>query len=159
MLKAVSIHRIGAVKCLFAPRLAASLAVFIASSAQCADIAHTANEACACKSAEAAASAPALWVVEGPFEPDPARTSCDSSYPEAARRAGAIGRTVLEYVINPNGVVQRIAVLESSGVTREHRMLDRAAIKNIATCPMLVDPEHPLSQPQTFKLTFNWILD
>jgi protein TonB len=97
-------------------------------------------------------------VVEGPFEPDPTRTSCKASYPEAARRANATGTTVLEFVINPNGVVQRISVLESSGVTREHRLLDKAAINNIATCPFLIDPKHPPSEPQTVKLTFNWRL-
>lgn len=147
----------GAVKSLFIPRLAASLAVVIVSSGQCADIAHTAS--CECSSVPAAASAPALWVVEGPFKPDPTRTSCEAGYPAAAQRAGAMGTTVLEYVINPDGVVQRISVIESSGLTREHRKLDRAAIDNIATCPILIDPKHPLSEPRTVKQTFNWVLD
>src|SRR5215471_18800595 len=58
------LHRIGAVNRFAAPRLAASLAIIIVSSAHCAELAQTATAAAsAITFAPAAASAPALWVV------------------------------------------------------------------------------------------------
>ena len=108
--------------------------------------------------AAASAEPSAGQVFEGPFEPDLSRKSCVPVYPEAAIRAGAVGTTVVEMVMDGAARIQRITVVKSAGYTREHKMLDRAVVHNLATCPFTRDPNVAAPDLQTITVTFDWKL-
>ncbi|MEK8051300.1 TonB family protein [Ideonella sp. DXS22W] len=54
-------------------------------------------------------------------------------YPAAALRAEASGTTRLRLTVDPSGVVSKADVINSAGPTREHRLLDRAAVSQMAS--------------------------
>ena len=55
-------------------------------------------------------------------------------YPPAAARAGAMGTTRLRFTIDAHGQVIDAEVVEASGPTREHRILDNAAKEAFSHC-------------------------
>ncbi len=55
-------------------------------------------------------------------------------YPAAAMRAGAMGETRLRLDLDASGEVQDAIVLRRSGPTREHRLMDRAAMDALMRC-------------------------
>lgn len=52
----------------------------------------------------------------------------------AAKRAGAHGNTVVQYLLSVDGSVAVASVLKSSGNTREHKQLDRMSIEAVRAC-------------------------
>lgn len=54
-------------------------------------------------------------------------------YPAAALRAEATGTTRLRLSVDPTGLVTKADVVNSAGPTREHRLLDRAAVAQMAS--------------------------
>jgi protein TonB len=56
------------------------------------------------------------------------------SYPRNARRSQAEGDTVISYTMDTTGVISEAKIERSSGMTREHRELDRAALEAVLAC-------------------------
>ena len=56
------------------------------------------------------------------------------TYPRAARRVQATGTTRIRFEIDAMGRVVEARVMRSAGPTREHRLLDRAAVDALARC-------------------------
>lgn len=85
---------------------------------------------------------PAPPVVEAP--PAPPRVavaarlevaSCEKpDYPAAALRADATGTTKIRFAVDADGRVVRADLENPSGASREHRLLDRAAIDALSRC-------------------------
>ena len=63
---------------------------------------------------------------------------CRPEYPAAAARTGATGVSHLRFTIAPSGRVMNAQILQPSGPTREHRLLDQAAAAALAQCPVTV---------------------
>ena len=55
-------------------------------------------------------------------------------YPTAARRAQAEGVTRIRFSIDASGAVSRADIERASGPSREHRLLDRAAVEALSAC-------------------------
>ena len=64
-----------------------------------------------------------------------AEAICKPEYPEAALRAQVQGVSVLVFHVDERGKVTGGEVLRSSGRSREHRMLDKAALYALMLCP------------------------
>ncbi len=80
-------------------------------------------------------------------------------YPRAARRAEAQGLVVVTYTMDVNGVVSDAKIEKSSGVTREHRMLDKATLDAVLACkgtPGTVDGK---AQTTSGRIEYNWTLN
>ena len=55
-------------------------------------------------------------------------------YNAAARRADAQGTVVVVYTMDTSGVISDARVEKSSGVSREHKMLDRMTLEAVQAC-------------------------
>jgi protein TonB len=62
---------------------------------------------------------------------------CQPDYPGAALRAGVEGTSAIRFTITPTGRLTVAEVVQSSGPTREHRLLDNAFKAAIVKCPFL----------------------
>jgi protein TonB len=63
---------------------------------------------------------------------------CRPDYPAAAQRAGATGVTRIRFSVDASGRIAGSQILQSSGTTRENRMMDKAAAEALAQCPVQV---------------------
>jgi TonB family protein len=89
-----------------------------------------------------------------------ADSSCRPEYPPAAIRAMAQGRTVMSFDVDAAGQVTQSTIVQASGPTREHRMLDTSAAAALSRCR--IDPArdsdgHPV--PGSFAVTYDWKID
>jgi periplasmic protein TonB len=83
--------------------------------------------------APAAPPAPAV----APVAAQPAITNvsaCKPEYPQAALKAEASGTTAIKFTIDATGKVVSADVVKTSGASREHRLLDRAAVTSLSGC-------------------------
>ncbi len=55
-------------------------------------------------------------------------------YNAATRRAEAQGSVVVAYTMDTSGVISEARIEKSSGVTREHKMLDRMTLEAVQNC-------------------------
>ena len=62
--------------------------------------------------------------------------ACDKpEYPAAAARAEATGTTKIRFTVDAAGKVSKADIEKASGSSREHRLLDRAAVDALSKCP------------------------
>lgn len=77
------------------------------------------------------------------------------AYPDAAFQARATGVTVVTFTVDANGAVTSTSVSRSSGGTKEHQMLDNAAMALVRQCKF---PAMPGKPPGTAAIEYNWAL-
>jgi protein TonB len=85
---------------------------------------------------------------------------CRPEYPVAALRAGATGVSRIRFTVDASGKVSAAQILQSSGPTREHRMLDKAAAEALARCPVQGGTDE-MGRPvgATTDVDYFWTLD
>lgn len=84
-----------------------------------------------------------------------AGTCSQPLYPAEARRSEATGTTTLEFEVNAEGKVTRIAIIGSSGESLGHKSLDSLALETLSKC---VFPAAPGLLPATAKISYVWQL-
>ena len=65
-------------------------------------------------------------------------SQCRPEYPAVAQRAGATGTTLIRFSVDAMGRISGSQILQSSGPTRENRLMDKAAAEALAQCPVQV---------------------
>ncbi len=84
-----------------------------------------------------APAAPPAPPAPAPVAAQPAITNvsaCKPDYPPAALKAEATGTTTIKFTIDATGKVVSADVVKASGASREHRLLDRAAVTSLSGC-------------------------
>jgi protein TonB len=87
--------------------------------------------------------------------------SCDKpEYPAAAQRADATGTSKIRFIVDGTGVVSKAEVERPAGSSREHRLLDRAAMDALSKCRFKpgID-EHGKPVGGTVLVEYVWKLD
>jgi len=85
---------------------------------------------------------------------------CDRpEYPRAARNTEATGNTVIVYTMDTNGVIGEASIERSSGPTREHKQLDRAALEAVRACKGTPGTLDGKPEKLTARITYDWKLD
>ncbi len=64
--------------------------------------------------------------------------SCAPAYPGFPRPSHPKGVTRVRFTIDATGVVTNAEVIERSGLSHEHRLLDKAAIDALSKCPVRI---------------------
>ena len=86
--------------------------------------------------------------------------SCRPEMPPAAIRLGVTGTSGVRLTVSASGQISQAEITRSSGPTREHRLLDRAALEALSRCPFVPGRDgdgHPVGG--AVDLTFTWSLD
>ena len=91
---------------------------------------------------------------------DAGAAQCRPEYPAAAARAGVTGTTRIRFSVDAAGRIAGSQILQSSGATRENRMMDKAAAEALAQCPVQVGTDE-LGRPMgtTTDVTYVWSLN
>ena len=87
-------------------------------------------------------------------------SQCRPEYPAAAQRAGVTGTTKIRFSVDATGRIAGSQILQSSGSTRENRMMDKAAAEALAQCPVQVGTDE-MGRPMgtTTDVTYVWSLN
>ena len=95
-----------------------------------------------------------------PARIDAGAARCHPEYPAAAQRAGATGTTKIRFSVDAAGRISGSQILQSSGATRENRMMDKAAAEALAQCPVQVGTDE-LGRPMgtTTDVVYVWSLN
>jgi protein TonB len=85
---------------------------------------------------------------------------CRPEYPAAAQRAGVTGTSRIRFSVDASGRVTGSRILQSSGPTRENRLLDKAAAQALAQCPVQVGTDE-MGRPvgATTDVDYVWTLN
>jgi TonB family protein len=119
----------------------------------------------AAAAAMGATSALALPPQDPPPEPKAATVvawdpSCAPQYPVAAIQSGAQGVTRVAVHLDEAGKVTAVDIVQRSGDTREHRLLDSEAARAIARCPFTAARDGTgKAIPSVVTLTQEWHVD
>jgi len=91
---------------------------------------------------------------------DAGAAQCRPDYPAAAQRTGATGVTRIRFSVDASGRIAGSQILRSSGSSREHRMMDRAAAEALAQCPVQVGTDE-MGRPvgTTTDVEYVWTLN
>jgi len=91
---------------------------------------------------------------------DAGAAQCRPEYPTAAQRTGATGVTRIRFSVDASGRIAGSQILRSSGSSREHRMMDRAAAEALAQCPVQVGTDE-MGRPvgTTTDVEYVWTLN
>ncbi len=91
---------------------------------------------------------------------DAGAAQCRPDYPGAAQRAGATGVTRIRFTVDATGRIAGSQILQSSGSSREHRLMDHAAADALAQCPVQVGTDD-LGRPvgTTTDVEYVWTLN
>jgi protein TonB len=91
---------------------------------------------------------------------DAGAAQCRPDYPAAAQRTGATGVTRIRFSVDASGRIAGSQILRSSGASREHRMMDRAAAEALAHCPVQVGTDE-MGRPvgTTTDVEYVWTLN
>lgn len=85
---------------------------------------------------------------------------CRPEYPAAAQRAGAVGVSRIRFTVDAIGKVVGSQILQSSGPTREHRLMDKAAAEALAQCPVTMGiDEQGRPVGGTADVEYHWTLN
>ena len=76
-------------------------------------------------------------------------------YPPEARSTAAEGTTTLSFDVDATGKVTRVAIVEPSGATHGHRVLDALALETLRTCAF---PAAPGYLPGSSRVAYAWRL-
>lgn len=76
-------------------------------------------------------------------------------YPTEARSSGAEGTTSLSFDVDESGKVTRVAIIEASGTSQGHRLLDSLALETLKKC---VFPPAPGFLPASAQVAYAWRL-
>jgi protein TonB len=75
------------------------------------------------------------------------------AYPAAAMAARVEGITVVRISVAADGMPQKASIEKPAGATREHRLLDRAAVEHLVRC-RLSPPQN--GEPATIVVQYVW---
>ena len=85
---------------------------------------------------------------------------CRPDYPAAAQRAGVEGVSRIRFTVDALGKVIGAQILQSSGATREHRLMDKAAAEALAQCPVTMGiDEQGRPVGGTADVEYHWTLN
>lgn len=101
-----------------------------------------------------------IRVAPRPARIDAGAARCRPEYPAAAQRAGATGTTKIRFSVDATGRISGSQILQSSGSTRENRMMDKAAAEALAQCPVQVGTDD-MGRPMgtTTDVVYVWSLN
>lgn len=106
----------------------------------------------------ACAADPAASAVE--VRPPPTGRGCRPEYPRAAVRAGAQGAVTMRLHVEADGTVSQVDVVQSSGTTYAHKLLDRAAVEAMLRCQVAPNKDAAGNAvPAEFNTTCTRLLD
>ncbi len=77
-------------------------------------------------------------------------------YPAEARRYDAAGTTQIEFEVNAEGKVTRVAIVGASGSTAGHQMLDALALGTVSKCSF---PAAAGFLSATSRISYVWRLE
>lgn len=88
-------------------------------------------------------------------------TTCDKpEYPAAAQRADAQGTTVIRFTVDAEGKVSKAEIVRSAGSSREHRLLDRAAVDALGRCRFIPGKDESGKSIGAFaNVEYKWTLE
>ena len=90
----------------------------------------------------------------------PNNPGCRPEYPAVALRARAQGITRVRFTIGADGRLVSARVVQLSGTTPEHQLLDEAALAALSRCPFSAGVDEsgrPIGAEIT--VTYQWVLD
>ena len=91
---------------------------------------------------------------------DARAVQCRPEYPAAAQRTGAEGVSRIRFTVDALGKVIGAQILQSSGATREHRLMDKAAAEALAQCPVTMGiDEQGRPVGGTADVEYRWMLN
>jgi periplasmic protein TonB len=86
--------------------------------------------------------------------------SCKPEYPSIASKAEITGTTRIRFNVGADGKLVNAEVVKSSGVTREHRALDRAAVSGLSACSFKAGvDENGKAVGGSFEVIYEWKLE